>query len=96
MDENKGDHMLWVSNLLDKIGYFKMVYSVIYTICYIDAILRLKQLKPYYSLMVYILIYYSSYYISIVDYRDVLSNAKRAFRLAALMHHNLLHKGRQL
>ncbi len=95
MGMKRGDNTIQLSNLLDKIGYFKSFYAVIYTICYIDAILRLKQLKPYYSLMVYILIGYCSYYISIVGYRDVLSNVKRTFGLAALMHHNLLHKGRQ-
>jgi hypothetical protein len=33
----KGDHTNGVSNLLDKIGYFKTLYAVICTICKIRA-----------------------------------------------------------
>jgi len=33
----KGDHIPQVSNLLDKIGYFKPLYAVICTICKIRA-----------------------------------------------------------
>ena len=33
----RGDHTNGVSNLLDKIGYFKTLYAVICTICKIRA-----------------------------------------------------------
>ena len=41
----KGDHILQVSNLLDKIGYFKSLYAVIYTISKIRAYKQTKTTK---------------------------------------------------